>query len=200
MSNRPWHFDRRLSFTNDWVVWLYGRDLKGQIHLSVTSVQTLTLHDVTSAWCQRMCQSRWRLVIHLLCLWFYMHSSVELRLKLDEAIRLDCWGRIDLLSDSAPVGGHMSHSAGSYQSFFGLAKQATNKLVCIVFLSSFLPGFPQQLHAVWVLGQRRRGDYRSRSERSLRPVRVRLRRIHAGVIQLPISLSGCVGSTLWNSI
>ncbi len=36
--------------------------------------------------------------------------------------------------------------------------------------------------------------------RFLRPVRVQLRCIHAGIIQLPIALSGCVSSTLRNSI
>ncbi len=36
--------------------------------------------------------------------------------------------------------------------------------------------------------------------RLLRPVRVRLRRIHSGVIGLPTTLSGCVSSTLRNLI
>ncbi len=36
--------------------------------------------------------------------------------------------------------------------------------------------------------------------RTLRPVRVQLRRTHPGAIRLPITLSGCVSSTLRNSI
>ncbi len=37
-------------------------------------------------------------------------------------------GRINLLSNSAMVGGDVSHSAGCYWIFFRLAQQATNKL------------------------------------------------------------------------
>ncbi len=38
------------------------------------------------------------------------------------------WGRIDLLSDSAMVGGNMPRSAGCYWTLFQLVTQATNKL------------------------------------------------------------------------
>ncbi len=37
-------------------------------------------------------------------------------------------GRMDLLSDSAAVGGEMPRSAGYFWTFFRLAKEATNKL------------------------------------------------------------------------
>ncbi len=145
------------------------------------------------------------------------------------------WGRIDLLSDFAMVGGDIPRSVGCDWTFFRLAKEATNKLASglripcrkvktwttlqlftlhiyvlllgqiwctlsphayriFVFILAFL--YKSMLCEFWAKTPRGLSIMR----RLLRPVQVWLRRIHAGVSQLPITLFGCVSSTLRNLI
>ncbi len=61
----------------------------------------------------------------------------------------------------------------------------------------FCTGFLLQIYSIHAPGQRLPLGL-SIMHRLLRPVRVQLRRTHAGVIWLPITLSGCVSSILGN--
>ncbi len=117
------------------------------------------------------------------------------------------WGRIDLLSVCATVGGDVPRSAGCYRTFFLLAKQATNKLAS----SELIPcrtlktrtTLPRcRLHIYSLLLVQIRCTYAfspwepSIMLRLFRSVQVRLRCKHAGVIDLQSVYLGVL-ARLW---
>ncbi len=134
------------------------------------------------------------------------------------------WGRIDLLSDSAMIGGSIPCPAGCYLTFFRLAKQATKQvskqlaksLSNCENMDNLTAPYTSYLHFTFGTDSmhaspRAYGTFvffttllfsstnlcclssgseapreLSSMHRLLRPVRVKLRRIHAGIIQLPL--------------
>ncbi len=137
------------------------------------------------------------------------------------------WRRTDLLYDSAMVGGETRHSAGCYWTSFRLANEAKNKLASWIHVELWktlttLQRCTLHIYAVLLVEIRcmlplvltgflffffrlsstnlccSGSKTPSIMHRLFRSVQVQLRCIHAGVIGLPIALSGCVSSTLRN--
>ncbi len=71
----------------------------------------------------------------------YSNSSIRSFNWMTVLVPVYCWGRNNLLSDSATVGGDIPHSAGCYLTFFWLAKQATSKLAKSLSSGENMDGF-----------------------------------------------------------